>query len=223
MYPWRRILVPTDFSTAAKWAFDAAIRAAASTGAEIIILHVRIPRVSGELTFDSSVYDYAEQHELDVLRNHAKAVQAHVSTRRIVRVSADPAAAILKCAKEEDADLVVLSTHARHHVAHLLIGSTTLRVLGSCTVPVLAVRYGVKPADAVKRIAVIGDSDAVQALAGAIGRQEGAEIARVADADDINADLVVMASECNAIGELTKQGAEIVRHADAAVLVVPSP
>ena len=41
MYPWRRILIPTDFSTASEWSFDTAVDMAGSTGAELVILHVR--------------------------------------------------------------------------------------------------------------------------------------------------------------------------------------
>ena len=48
MYPWRRILIPTDFSTASEWAFDDAIRIAGSTSAELLILHIRMTRISGD-------------------------------------------------------------------------------------------------------------------------------------------------------------------------------
>ena len=42
MYPFRRILIPTDFSTASEWVFDDAVRIAGTTGAEIVILHIRM-------------------------------------------------------------------------------------------------------------------------------------------------------------------------------------
>lgn len=220
MYPWRRILVPTDFSTAAKWAFDAAIREAAHTGAEIVILHVRIPH-SGELHFDSSVYEYVEQHELGILRKHAHAAHADVPTRLIVRVNEDPAAAIIECARQEEVDLVVLATHARHHVAHLLIGSTTLRVLGSSPVPVLAIRYGVKERERIDRIAIVGDSEGASDVAARIAAREGAQIVLDADGDGLDAALVVMARDATPEGTLARSGEEIVRHAEAPVLVVP--
>ena len=79
MYPWRRILIPTDFSTASEWAFDDAIRLAGATGAELLILHIRMTRTSQpqELRFpaDESIYAYAEQQELDALvRRHGQRV-----------------------------------------------------------------------------------------------------------------------------------------------------
>src|SRR5439155_27152254 len=76
MYPWRRILIPTDFSTASEWAFDDAIRIAGSTSAELLILHIRITRTSQpeQLRFPAgdAVYDYAEQQELQNLRERVK-------------------------------------------------------------------------------------------------------------------------------------------------------
>ena len=40
MYPWRRILIPTDFSTAAARAADVAVTLAAAVGGTIDLVHV---------------------------------------------------------------------------------------------------------------------------------------------------------------------------------------
>ena len=76
MYPWRRILIPTDFSTASEWVFDEAVRIAGMSTAEIVILHIRMTHTSHpqELRFpaDARVYEYAEQSELDKLRDRIK-------------------------------------------------------------------------------------------------------------------------------------------------------
>src|SRR3990170_6651251 len=111
MYPFRRILIPTDFSTASEWVFDDAVRIAESTGAEIVILHIRMtwekdPR---ELRFpaDPLLYEYAEQHELGLLRDRVRRQNASVSTRLAVKQGPDPGAAIASFVAEEDIDLVV--------------------------------------------------------------------------------------------------------------------
>ena len=159
MFPWKRILIPTDFSTAAKWVFDDAVRAAGLTGAEILILHVRVTRPSQPeaLRFpaDESVYEYVEKQELEVLRRHVERADENLKTRLIVRMGPDPADDIARTAVEEDADLIVMATHARHHVPHLLIGSTTLRLLSKCTVPILAVRYGIRKRFGLGRMLVV--------------------------------------------------------------------
>ncbi len=158
MYPWRRVLIPTDFSTASRWAFDNAIEVAGSTGAELVILHIRMTLASNpdELRFpaDEAIYGYAEQYELDMLRERARHLNASVPTRLLVRHAPDPGAAIHGSARDEGADLIVIATHARHHVAHLLIGSTTMAVLDHPPAPVLAVRYGTKRRHQMQKLVV---------------------------------------------------------------------
>jgi nucleotide-binding universal stress UspA family protein len=192
MYPWRRILIPTDFSTAAEWSFDSAVQLAGSTGAELIILHVRSTRTSNpeELRFpaDDSLYEYAERHELEKLRDHARRANAEVPTRLVIKRAPDPGAAISRTAEEEDVDLIVISTHARHHVAHLIIGSTTLSVLSGAPVPALAIRYGIRKRRGFGRILVpvhLNQRSTVAAsLAAAIAKREKSEVHLMIVCDD---------------------------------------
>jgi nucleotide-binding universal stress UspA family protein len=192
MYPWRRIVIPTDFSTAAEWSFDSAVQLAGSTGAELVILHVRSTRTShpDELRFpaDDALYAYAEQHELEKLRDHARRRNANVATRLVVQRAPDPGAAICRTAVDEDADLIVISTHARHHVAHLIIGSTTLNVLSGAPVPVLAIRYGIERRRGFGRILVpvhLNQRSTVAAsLAAAIAKRESSEVHLIIVCDD---------------------------------------
>ena len=192
MYPWRRIVIPTDFSTAAEWSFDSAVQMAGSTGAELIILHVRSTRTSNpeELRFpaDDALYEYAERTELEKLRDHARRANATVPTRLVIQRAPDPGAAICKTAVEENADLIVISTHARHHVAHLLIGSTTMSVLSGAPVPVLAIRYGIKRRRGLGRILVPVHlnqrSTMAASLAASVARHEKSEVHLMIVCDD---------------------------------------
>lgn len=195
-YPWRRIVVPTDFSTAAEWAFDYAVNMAGSTGAELLILHIRMTRTSNpaELRFpaDPSVYEYVEQAELESLRDRARRLNATVQARMVVRHAPDPGAEICRTASQEHADLIVIATHARHHVAHLIIGSTTLEVLTNPPAPVLAVRYGIPRRPGMHRIVVPvhagHDSFAAVALAAALATRESSEIHLISVSPDPQAD-----------------------------------
>ncbi len=184
MYPWRRILIPTDFSTAARWAFDDAVRMAASSGAELLILHIRATRSDNpsELRFpaDDSIYRYAEEQELEALRERVKQSHADVPVHLLVRMAPDPGGEICRTASAEGVDLIVVSTHARHHVAHLLVGSTTQAILSGPPTPVLAVRYGVKKHTGMRRIVVPvhfdQDSWTATDLASAIAAHEKSEV-----------------------------------------------
>ena len=180
MYPWRRILIPTDFSTASEWAFDDAIQIAARSGAELVILHIRITQASKpdalRFPIDDSAYDYAEKSELEAIRERVRRTSANVRTRLVVQKSPEPGAAICSSAKTEQADLIVVATHARHHVAHLLIGSTTMSVISTPPAPVLAIRYGVPKRQQWKRIVVPvhlqQSSEAAAELAGTVARDQ---------------------------------------------------
>jgi nucleotide-binding universal stress UspA family protein len=155
---FRRILIPTDFSTASEWVFDDAVRIAGAGGGELIILHVRMTWASHptELRFpaDPSLYDYAERQELDLLRERVRRANASVATRLIVRTAPDPATEIARTAEDEDVDLIVIATHARHHVAHMLVGSTTLSLVRQPPAPVLAIRYGTRKRKSMDRVVV---------------------------------------------------------------------
>jgi len=184
VYPWRRILIPTDFSTASEWAFDDAVQIAANSGAELVILHIRITQTSKpdalRFPIDDSAYDYAEKSELESIRERVRRRSSNVRTRLVVQKSPEPGAAICSAAKGEQADLIVVSTHARHHVAHLLIGSTTMSVISDPPAPVLAIRYGIPKRQQWKRIVVPvhlqQTSEAAAELASKVARDQKSDV-----------------------------------------------
>jgi nucleotide-binding universal stress UspA family protein len=196
MYPWRRILIPTDFSTASEWSFDTAVDMAGSTGAELVILHVRSTWGSqpDKLRFpaDDSLYSYVEQHELEKVRDHVRRANATIQTRLLVRKAPHAGEEISRAAKSEEIDLIVMATHARHHVAHLIIGSTTMQILHEPPTPVLAIRYGVPRLRALRRIVVPvhlrQTSTAAAELAAAIAKRDGAEVHLIIVCGDVERD-----------------------------------
>jgi nucleotide-binding universal stress UspA family protein len=185
---FRRILIPTDFSTASEWVFEDAVRIAGTSGAELIILHVRMTWAShpDELRFpaDPSLYEYAEQQELERLRQLVRNANASVSTRLIVRQAPDPGNEICRTATSEGADLIVIATHARHHVAHLFVGSTTTAVISDPPAPVLAIRYGIRKRTAMHRIVVPVHFDQTSRAALDLAVRIGDEIHLVTVCDD---------------------------------------
>ncbi len=192
MYPFRRILVPTDFSTASQWAFDYAARIAVANNAEILILHIRMTWESDpdQLRFpaDPALYEYAEKQELERLRGQVSARGADVPTRLIVKTAPEAGPEICRTVTEEKVDLVVIATHARHHVAHLLIGSTTMSVINDPPAPVLVIRYGIKKRERMGRMVVPVHmkqrSHAALDLALTIARRRGAEVHLVTVCED---------------------------------------
>ena len=142
----RRVLVPTDFSEGAANGLEWARALARAFDAEIVLLHVVdlgatwIP-LSGPAVFPAPVPPASmaqvtglAQEALDGLVEHAPEV-----TQRLVRAG-HPREQIPEVAREVGADIIVMGSHGRRGVAHLLIGSVAEHVVRHATVPVLIVR-----------------------------------------------------------------------------------
>lgn len=63
-----------------------------------------------------------------------------IPVKKIVRTSAATAACIVQYARDASVDLIVVGTHGRAAVAHLLMGSVAERVVRTAPCPVLTVR-----------------------------------------------------------------------------------
>ena len=72
----------------------------------------------------------------------------------VVRISDAPADEIVGYARDEGMDLIVMGTHGRKAVAHLLLGSVAERVVRTAPCPVLTVRdpANVVPVEAVVQV-----------------------------------------------------------------------
>jgi len=133
-WPITRILVPTDFSLCSLNALEHAEELAQRLGAELIVLHVEAVPVAGSTR--AEVTHAAAEGELtrttDQLRRH------RLEVRGLLRMGAADEE-ILDAALTEHASLIVMGTHGRKGVAHMLLGSVAERVLRSAPCPVLTV------------------------------------------------------------------------------------
>jgi len=147
---WKTILVPHDFSASANHAAALARDEAKLHGGRIVLLHViDLPHQLGgtevvippETGAPIPIKDYAvssaEQH-LDDLA--ARLTKDGASVKTFVRVG-NPVDEILRFVDEEKADLVVMGTHGRGGIRHLIAGSVAERVVRASKVPVLTVRH----------------------------------------------------------------------------------
>ena len=138
----QKMLVPTDFSSAAQNACQYALELARSFGSEVIFVHV-LP-LSMPVTFDACPIDYPPALSADCdapLESLARSARAKgvKSARWIVRVGI-PTHEIVEAARDLDADLIVIATHGYTGWKHFAIGSTAERVVRAAHCPVLVVR-----------------------------------------------------------------------------------
>lgn len=149
----KTILVPCDFSAYAEQAYTWAIGLAEKWGAKIILVHAA--QLFTSLGYPESVYllDLQKMEE-EILADAEKRLQEFVAKQgsRAVTVEAravtgDPFWEICQTAEKEPADLIVMGSHGRTGLAHVLLGSVAERVVRHAPCPVLVARL---PKDATK-------------------------------------------------------------------------
>ncbi len=148
MYTFKKIVLTTDFSENADAATPLAVEMARTFGSELYLLHIgTIPAVFAVLPTAEIVAlspPQLLQHmpgELKELEAKAERISKHYGMRvmPVLRVGQD-VSEIVRFAKEEQADCVVIATHGRTGLAHLFSGSVAERVVRFCPCPVLTVR-----------------------------------------------------------------------------------
>jgi nucleotide-binding universal stress UspA family protein len=138
--PVHTILHPTDFSDRSGYAFRVACSLTRDYGARLVALHVvtsplTIVYGEGAVPLDPETFRAEAKVKLDSLEPPAPGMALE---RRLTE--GDPAAEILRQAREIDADLIVMGTHGRTGLARLLMGSVAEQVVRQAPCPVLTVR-----------------------------------------------------------------------------------
>jgi len=143
MTEFKRILVPTDFSEAADSARDVAIDLSKKYGASITLLHC----------YEVPLYVYSGAPAVPAdywtpIRNAASR-RLEVAVAELAKLSPQakgmlsqgvPWEQILHAADEAKADLIVMGTHGRRGLTHVLLGSVAEKVVRLSPIPVLTVR-----------------------------------------------------------------------------------
>jgi universal stress protein A len=156
-----RILVATDFSETSELALDYARAMAGRFGAWIHLLHVldephSLPTLGSEMFAAEMAALCATRHErarqrLQRLLTREEGVRflatGEVRTGRAAETIRDVAV-------ERDADLIVMGTHGRGGVAHLLLGSVAEKVVRIAPCAVLTVRPDIAGSATARRAAL---------------------------------------------------------------------
>ena len=136
----RTIVVPLDLSTDSLRALEFALPLALPFGARVHVVHVE----EGAHQFSSIATSPILWSEAEAKRRLADEVELSFGVRPRredchLRVG-KPAQEIVATASELQADLIVIATHGRGGFKHLMLGSTTEKIIRHATCPVLVVR-----------------------------------------------------------------------------------
>jgi len=132
------ILAPTDFSASAIQAVTAAFELAQTFGAKLSLLHViEVPAYAIEVALPLEALERDARRELALLLPEAEA--AYMDVTRLVDVGV-PYQKIVETATAEQVDLIVMATHGRTGLVHLVLGSVAERIVRLAPCPVLTIR-----------------------------------------------------------------------------------
>jgi nucleotide-binding universal stress UspA family protein len=131
------ILFPTDFSERSEAVFPFACSLARDQGARLLVLYVDPPPA-----FHGEVVDRREEDEYyEPLWAQLRRYQAPGPNVRVEHHMEEghPTEEILRVAREEKCDLIILATHGRTGLRRLLMGSVAEEVVRRASCPVLTV------------------------------------------------------------------------------------
>jgi universal stress protein A len=135
----KKILFPTDFSTASDAALSHAETLAKQAGAKLLIVHVEEPPLAyggGEL-----YYGLPEPNSERIQKMLEDVRPADPSVPFEHRLTmGDPAAEVVRIAGDEKAEMIVMGTHGRTGLTRLLMGSVAEAIVRRSPCPVLTYR-----------------------------------------------------------------------------------
>jgi len=147
MIALKKVLVATDFSEAADAALSYGRALARTFGATLYVLHVvddMYMRLGGD-AYAAVLPDLQHDVEAQAKQRLAELLVDNdpvpMPTVPVVLTAGATAQAIVDYAASTDVDLIVVGTHGRAAVAHLLLGSIAERVVRTARCPVLTVRH----------------------------------------------------------------------------------
>jgi nucleotide-binding universal stress UspA family protein len=142
---WKKILCPVDFSDASRSALQVASELARRFGGEVTVFHAyplpgyTLPEGT-VLPASGMLQELAEQTDALLARWKSEALADGAPGVETAKAIGEPAAEIVAAAEDGKFDAIVVGTHGRGGIAHMLLGSVAERVVRRAPMPVVTVR-----------------------------------------------------------------------------------
>ena len=145
MIQLENVLVATDFSEPSAKALIYGRALAHTFGARLVVLHVAEVVTSG-IGVGGGRFDDIQQTAKDAAAAQIQGLLTDEDRQAlhgqvVVLSSMSPAESIVRYAKDAAVDVIVIGTHGRSGVAHMLMGSVAEEVVRAAPCPVLTVRH----------------------------------------------------------------------------------
>jgi nucleotide-binding universal stress UspA family protein len=143
---FKKILFCTDFSENSHYAFRYALSLASAYKARLLILHCIVEPVcyywSTPRNVDQLVSFQTQRARQEIALHYGRRLEESADYEILTKVTDEGRAffEILEAAREKGAELIVMGTHGRTGLNHLILGSTAENVVRKSSCPVLTVR-----------------------------------------------------------------------------------
>lgn len=132
----KKILFPTDFSAAANSGLSDAAALARDRGATLVILHVQEPPAAyAECGLYYGLQEPNDEALMNILHEVVPAGNDVACEYRLGL--GEPAAEIVRQARKENVEMIVMGTHGRSGLSRLIMGSVAESVMRHAPCPVL--------------------------------------------------------------------------------------
>jgi len=142
----QRFLVPTDFSEHSAVVVEHAVDLASRLDAELVLIHVVEPVYFAGAMYGSVYNGPIAMEQVSAAEDAMANLVADLEKRGVVVggsvASGTPHEIILKEAETAKADMIIMGTHGRSGLGHMLIGSVAEKIVRTAKCPVLTVRTG---------------------------------------------------------------------------------
>ena len=136
-----KILVATDFSETSQAALEYAKELARSAGAALVVLHVEEDPILNAVSTDQSYRDEADAKTLQRLQTLIESQEQQRLRAEFAVVHGNAFVEIVRYARDHGVGMIVLGTHGRTALAHMILGSVAENVVRTAECPVLTVRH----------------------------------------------------------------------------------
>ncbi|MBC8548890.1 MAG: universal stress protein [Candidatus Brocadiales bacterium] len=143
MITLKRILCPIDHSDCSKEALKYAVSFAMKEEAKLLLLHIidirsfneELDAISKQIPDEETF----EQLRIKLLDCIPEAIRDDMDVEAIV-IQGIPFVEIISTAKEKEIDMIVIGSHGRTGISHMMLGSVSEKVVRKAPCPVLTVR-----------------------------------------------------------------------------------
>lgn len=140
-----KILCPTDFSENSEFSIEYAINLSNDLGAKLyFVTSFKVPQMSGRMgSFSDKIAEAMEEDLHYFVEKYTPLIKTNIKPETAV-VEGNTTVSILRYARKNDIDLIIMGTKGSSSVENMVLGSITKKLFETSDIPVLAIPFSLR-------------------------------------------------------------------------------